>query len=113
VLYIKEAGLNAPIVFGATPGQSIIAQPAGLRPSLGKLAAMKAKLTESKMVNQGMAPTMMGGFLKLHLVEAHLAHNTSEFMLEKMNPFVLIRIGMQEWRSAVCEQGGRNPRWTF
>jgi hypothetical protein len=45
---------------------------------------------------------MMGGFLKLHLIEAHLNHNNQEFMFEKMNPFVIIRIGMQEWRSAVC-----------
>ena len=44
VLYIKEAGLNVPVVLGATPGQSIISQPVGTRPSLGKLAAMKAKL---------------------------------------------------------------------
>lgn len=80
---------------------------------MGKLAAMKAKLAENQMAqNQPMAP-MQGGFLKLHLIEAHLAHNDREFMFEKMNPFVMIRIGMQEWRSAVCEQGGRNPRWTF
>ena len=41
----------------------------------------------------GLAPTMMGGFLKLHLIEAHLAHNTNEFMFENLNPFVMIRIG--------------------
>ena len=28
-----------------------------------------------------------------------------------MNPFVLIKLGMQEWRSEVCFDGGKHPRW--
>lgn len=54
---------------------------------------------------------IVGGLLKIHLIEAHLSHNTNEFSFERMSPFVFIRIGMQEWRSAVCFNSGRNPRW--
>jgi hypothetical protein len=57
-----------------------------------------------------MAP-MVFGFLKLHLVEAHLTHQDQ--MFERMNPVVIIKVNGLEWRSAVCVSGGRNPRWEF
>ena len=32
--------------------------------------------------------------------------------MNKMDPFVFIRVGNnQEWRSAVCHNGGKNPHW--
>jgi len=35
-------------------------------------------------------------------------------MLDKMDPFVFIRVGNnQEWRSAVCHNGGKNPQWSM
>ncbi len=43
----------------------------------------------------------LGGHLKLHLKSAHLERNLGG-PLNKMDPFVIIRIGQQEWRSAVC-----------
>jgi len=52
------------------------------------------------------------GFIKLHLIEAHLERNLGS-LLNKMDPFVFIKVGHQEWRSAVCENGGKNPRWTL
>jgi hypothetical protein len=53
---------------------------------------------------------MKKGLLKLHIVEAHLQFSDAGF-LQRMSPFVFIRVNMQEWRSAVCIDGGRNPRW--
>lgn len=52
------------------------------------------------------------GNLKIHVKEAHLQHNDAGF-LERMSPFVIIRCEGREWRSAICEYGGRNPRWEF
>ena len=30
-----------------------------------------------------------------------------------MSPFVIIKVGMQEWRSEICFEGGRQPRWVM
>lgn len=44
--------------------------------------------------------------MKLHTIEANLTHHEGP-ILERMNPFVLIKVGMQEWKSEVCFDGGR------
>jgi hypothetical protein len=49
-------------------------------------------------------PVFLGN-LKLHLKEAHLNH--SDQLFERMNPYVIIRVNGREWRSAICEGGGR------
>lgn len=54
---------------------------------------------------------MLFGNLKLHLKEAHLTHVDQIF--ERMSPFVIIKVNGREWRSAVCEFGGRKPHWTL
>jgi len=53
---------------------------------------------------------MRQGVLKMHAVTAHLDYHEGP-MLERMSPFVKIQVGMQEWRSDVCMNGGRNPSW--
>lgn len=53
---------------------------------------------------------MKQGILKMHAHNAHLEFSDGDF-LERMSPFVTIRIHDQEWRSDVCEGGGRNPEW--
>ena len=54
-------------------------------------------------------PTM--GWLRLHIQNAHLEVNRGGFF-NKQDPFVFIRVGQrQEWRSAVCINGGKNPSW--
>ena len=60
------------------------------------------------------APVMGGllGKLKLHLKEANLKHNDAGF-LERMSPFVIVRINGREERSQIIEGGGRHPVWTF
>lgn len=50
------------------------------------------------------------GLLKLHAVNAHLDYHEGP-LLERMNPVVKVKIGMQEWHSDVCQGGGRNPSW--
>ena len=55
------------------------------------------------IVNPGVARM---GLLKLHVVEAHLSHNTNPGLFERMDPFVIIKVNLQEWRSAVCMGGG-------
>ena len=51
------------------------------------------------------------GHLKIHVIEAHLQHNTGG-VFDKMDPFVVMKAGpLQEWRSNVCRNGGKNPRW--
>jgi hypothetical protein len=51
------------------------------------------------------------GFLKLHVLKAHLEINHGG-MMNKMDPFVVMKAGpMQEWRSPVCHNGGKNPEW--
>lgn len=59
-----------------------------------------------------MAPVALLGKLKLHLKEANLQHNDAGF-LERMSPFVTVRINNREERSAVIERGGRHPVWTL
>lgn len=61
-----------------------------------------------------MAPPIgIVGRLKLHLKEANLKHNDGNF-LNKMSPFVILRInGTEERRSAVVEHGGKHPHWTL
>ena len=61
-----------------------------------------------------MAPPMgVVGRLKLHLKEAKLQHNDGNF-LDKMSPFVILRIdGREERRSAIVEHGGKHPHWTL
>lgn len=51
------------------------------------------------------------GRLKLHLKEAKLRHNDAGF-LERMSPFVTVRINGREERSEVV-YGGRHPVWTL
>lgn len=46
----------------------------------------------------------------MHAHKAHLEFSDADF-LERMSPIVTIRIHDQEWRSDVCEGGGRNPEW--
>jgi len=56
---------------------------------------------------------MMGGLLgklKLHLKQANLQHNDAGF-LERMSPFVTVRINGREERSMIIEGGGRSPSW--
>ena len=53
-----------------------------------------------------------GGTLKLHLLSAHLERNLGG-PFNKMDPFVIIQVGAQEWRSNVCQNGGKNPSWTL
>jgi hypothetical protein len=53
-----------------------------------------------------------GGHINLHLKSAHLEHNLGG-PLNKMNPFVTIRVGQQEWRSEVCHHGAKNPSWAL
>jgi len=55
-------------------------------------------------------PALKQGVLKVHAVKAHLDYHEGP-MLERMSPFVEIRIGGQTWRNDVCEGGGRNPEW--
>ena len=43
------------------------------------------------------------------MLEAKLTHDTETF--GKMDPFVIIKYREQEWRSAVCKSGGKNPKW--
>jgi len=66
------------------------------------------------VVQQPMQATVIDwsrGHLRIHPVECHLNHNTGG-ILDKMDPFIYMRVGqLQEWRSSVCVNGGRNPRW--
>jgi len=34
------------------------------------------------------------GLLKLHLIEAHLTHNTNPGLFERMDPFVIIKVNL-------------------
>lgn len=33
------------------------------------------------------------------------------WLLNKMNPYVFIKAGEFEWTSAICENGGKKPKW--
>lgn len=60
-----------------------------------------------------MQQPMVGGLLgklKLHLKEAKLEHNDGSF-LDRMSPFVTVRINNREERSVIIEGGGRHPVW--
>ena len=49
------------------------------------------------------------GILRVHLLEAHLTHDTETF--GKMDPYVKFFSREQEWRSATNEDGGKKPKW--
>lgn len=53
---------------------------------------------------------MKQGIVKMHAMTSHLNYS-DDGMLERMSPFVTVRINNQEWRSDVCHNGGRNPEW--
>ena len=50
------------------------------------------------------------GHIHLHLQHAHLEHNEGG-LLHKMDPFVHLRVGDQEWTSSIAVDGGKNPEW--
>ena len=50
------------------------------------------------------------GHIHIHLQSAHLEHNEGG-LLHKMDPFVHLRVGDQEWTSKVDHHGGKNPTW--
>lgn len=52
------------------------------------------------------------GKLKLHLHEANLQHNDGGF-LDRMSPFVIVKINGREERSVIIEGGGKHPVWTL
>ena len=57
-------------------------------------------------------PTWEKGHLKLHVVAAHISHDTEPGRADKMDPFVHLQVGsFQDWRSEVCINGDRNPKW--
>ena len=83
----------------------------GQQVAMAPMMMPRPMIVEQPMiVNPGVARM---GLLKLHVVEAHLSHNTNPGLFERMDPFVIIKVNMQEWRSAVCMGGGKNPRWEF
>ena len=49
------------------------------------------------------------GRLRVHLIEAKLTHDTETF--GKMDPYVKMNCREQEWKSAVCNDGGKHPTW--
>ena len=49
------------------------------------------------------------GVLTITLLEAHLTHDTAT--LGKMDPYVKMAYREQEWKSKVCENGGKHPKW--
>jgi len=53
---------------------------------------------------------MRQGIVKMHAVTSHLNYSDVG-MLERMSPFVIVRINNQEWRSDICMGGGRKPEW--
>jgi hypothetical protein len=65
------------------------------------------------MAQPMMQPMVVGGLLgklKLHLKEANLQHNDGDF-LDRMSPFVTVRINNREERSNIQEGAGRHPVW--
>lgn len=57
------------------------------------------------------APVLgLRGMLKMHLHKAILEFHAGP-PLERMSPFVEIRIGNFEWKSVHKEHAGRNPDW--
>lgn len=52
------------------------------------------------------------GLLKLHIIRAELHHKVGG-PLHKMSPIVHIHVGHQNYATAPCHHGGKEPRWTL
>ena len=50
----------------------------------------------------------ISGNLKLTVVEAHLTHNTD---VNKMDPYVVIQVREQEFKTKVKQEAGKEPKW--
>jgi len=50
----------------------------------------------------------ISGCLKLTVVEAKLTHDTD---CNRMDPYVIIQVREQEFRTKISEEGGREPTW--
>ena len=50
------------------------------------------------------------GILRVHLLEAHLTHDTE--WVGKMDPKCKMQCREQEWKSTVAEDMGKKPKWT-
>ena len=51
------------------------------------------------------------GHLRIHLLEAHLDHNTEVF--GKMDPYVKMSCRETNWHSGVAKDGGKHPKWHY
>ena len=49
------------------------------------------------------------GTMRIHVLEAHLTHKTQ--LIGKMDPYVVLKSREQEWKTPVCENGGKEPKW--
>ena len=49
------------------------------------------------------------GVLRVHLIEAHITHKTQ--LIGKMDPYVKMSSREQEWKSPICKNGGKEPKW--
>ena len=49
------------------------------------------------------------GVLKLHVIMARLTHDTELF--GKMDPYVVINMRMQRFRTKTAKKGGKEPHW--
>ena len=50
----------------------------------------------------------ISGCLKLNVVEAHLSHSTD---CNKMDPYVVIQVREQEFKTQVKQEAGKEPKW--
>ena len=48
------------------------------------------------------------GTLEIHITEAHLLHDTG---LGKCDPYIKFQCREQEFKTSVCKNGGKNPKW--
>ena len=48
------------------------------------------------------------GTLKLHVIEAKLTHDTD---VNAMDPYCIIKVREQEFKTTVKEEGGKEPKW--
>ncbi len=48
------------------------------------------------------------GKLKLHVIEARLTHDTD---IGKMDPYVVIQVREQEFKTHVLKKAGKEPKW--
>ena len=48
------------------------------------------------------------GTLKLHVIEARLTHDTDA---NKMDPYCIIQVREQEFKTSIKEEGGKEPKW--